>query len=349
MRVIATGRGQHVALGRRFDPLRHHLQAELVRHCNDRAAQRQVARVGLQLLHERGVDLEVIDIEFLQARQRKITAAEVVQRHLQTHCAELAQALDHVARFVQQDALGNFNHDRTGRQALLFQVIHPILVKRGVAAKFHRRLVDANLEGRRQLVLPALDLLHGLAKHPIADFSAESAGFGERQELGRGEQAALRVAPAQQGFGPFDGAAAQADDGLVMDFELLSRQRYAQVKHGAQAQLGGRLQIGRKIAVAVAPGAFGRVHGLVGVAQQVVDVGRVGRIQRDADAGRHLRPLAAQLERPRHAGHHVLRDALDAGKLVEAGQDHGEFIAAQARHGVAAAHALDDAAGDLAQ
>ena len=91
------------------------------------------------------------------------------------------------------------------------------------------------------------------------------------------------------------------------------------------------------------------VHGLVGVFQDVGGGCRVGRAQGDADAGRDIGHVVAELEGLAEGLDDVFGNPLNGRPLGHAGQQHGEFVAALAGHGVRFAQAGNDAPGGFDQ
>jgi hypothetical protein len=70
LRKVAAGGGQQVALGSRFDAFGDHPEAQLMRHHDDRFAQRAVARIGFQAADEGAFDFEIDDVEFILEGER---------------------------------------------------------------------------------------------------------------------------------------------------------------------------------------------------------------------------------------------------------------------------------------
>nr|GEU28309.1 hypothetical protein [Tanacetum cinerariifolium] len=347
--VVAAGVGQQIALLRGFHAFRNHFQAQLVGHDDDRFRQGHVARVRRQVAGERAVDFQVIDIELFQVRQRRIAGAEIVERDLDAGVAQLQQLVADGGVDVEQQPLGDFHHQRLPGQPQRAQVLQPGCIAAVLALEFQRRLVEADLERGIDLAPPALGPAGPGLEHPLADVEDQPARFGQRNEFGRADHAALRVAPADQGLGLMDASAGQVDDGLEVQRQLVVLDGAAQVVGHAHAVQGGNLQRGREVGKAVAAGALGRVHGLVRMLEQVVDVEPVVRVQRDADAGRHERLLLPQRKRRLQAVDDLLGDLLHPLRFVELGKDHREFIAAQARHRIGRPHARADAARRLHQ
>ena len=104
----------------------------------------------------------------------------------------------------------------------------------------------------------------------------------------RVEQAALGVLPADQRLEPGDLAAAQADDRLVVEDQLVAFERVAQLALDLEPAQGAGPHLGVEELAARAAAFLGPVHGGVGVADQQVGArparGR-GPGDGDADAG----------------------------------------------------------------
>ena len=82
-------------------PFGDHLEVETARKSDDRLGDCRVARVGFQVGDEGDVDLQRVDRKVLQVRQRRVTGAEIVDRHREAF-AELVQHLADRVEVVQQ-------------------------------------------------------------------------------------------------------------------------------------------------------------------------------------------------------------------------------------------------------
>ncbi|MCY1461070.1 hypothetical protein D9M71_786900 [compost metagenome] len=104
--------------------------------------------------------------------------------------------------------------------------------------------------------------------------------------------------PAQQGLGADRLAGLGVELGLVVQAELALFQGLAQVLQ--QLQLLAGIAVHRHVeeAVAVLAGALGVVHGGVGIAQQLMLVQAVARVQDDTQARRQLQVMLGHAERP---------------------------------------------------
>ena len=106
-----------------------------------------------------------------------------------------------------------------------------------------------------------------------------------------------RVLPAQQRLDALDPLAVQGDLGLVVQEQLVvGLQGAAQVAEHGEPGRGGDVLLGLEDDGAALE-LLGRVHGDVGVAQQVLGLGAVPRRERDADAGLDVEDDAVDVER----------------------------------------------------
>jgi hypothetical protein len=80
---------------------------------------------------------------------------------------------------------------------------------------------------------------------------------------------------------------------------------------------------------------LGAIHGEIGVADDFLEIHAVVRKQRDADAGAHLVLAAAEARGQRERADHALGDLARGLRIADVSQQHREFIAAEASHGVA--------------
>ena len=95
----------------------------------------------------------------------------------------------------------------------------------------------------------------------------------------------------------------------------------------------------------IAAVGLGAIHRRVGVLQQRVGRFAVARIDGDAQAGVDRQQLPADFHRLGQGAENLLRHRHDVGDFGHVAQHHDELVAAQARHGVALAHAFAQAVG----
>jgi len=157
------------------------------------------------------------------------------------------------------------------------------------------------------------------------------------------------MVPAHEGLDAHQTARVDFHLRLVIEEHLVLFQRAAQKGFQTQA-LDALARHRRRIeAVAVAPARLGLVHGHVGIADQHVQVQRIVRIQADAHAAGDEQFMAGHRERLVEHGHQLFGHLRRAILAVYAFEQHDEFIAAQARQGVAFAQARRQLPGHLLQ
>ena len=157
--------------------------------------------------------------------------------------------------------------------------------------------------------------------------------------------------PAQQGFCLDDAPRGQLDHRLEVHTELFAGDGTPQIGNQTQAVLRCFLQLGREIAVTIAPQTFRQIHRLIRIAEQLVDVVGIGGIQRDTHAGRNIDFILTKHERGSQVAQDVAGNALDDGVVVghQTGQQDGEFITTQTGNGIRFAHAGTNALGGFQQ
>src|SRR3569833_2262607 len=97
-----------------LDPLRHDVQSQGAAECDHGACQLRPVVVRCQPADEGAIDLEDVDRETMQVRQRRIPSAEIIERETDTERLQLLQALQVVLRVGHDGALGQL-HDQVLR------------------------------------------------------------------------------------------------------------------------------------------------------------------------------------------------------------------------------------------
>src|SRR5256885_298105 len=82
--AASSVRGEELQLLLRLDAFGDDLEPELAAHRDDGRADRGVIRVPPEIRHERAVDLERLDREMLEVRERGVAGAEIVDRDVYT-------------------------------------------------------------------------------------------------------------------------------------------------------------------------------------------------------------------------------------------------------------------------
>ena len=240
-------------------------------------------------------------------------------------------------------ALAQLQRQPLGREPRLGQDLGHLLHQAG-AGELARRQVDRHRDRVRSLagLVPAAGSLAGAAQtlRPIGTISPISSAYGD-EPGGRHDAAPARV-PAGERLHRHDAAVVQVDDGLEGERDLVALERALQVERELVAAANAGVHLGGVLAEVVLARRLGRVHGQVGVAEQLVGAGGRGG-ERDADARLQAGLAAGQVERALHRlqqrpGHRL------GPHLVGGLEQDGELVPAQPAGGVALRMALDAAA-----
>src|SRR5512132_1970441 len=157
------------------------------------------------------------------------------------------------------------------------------------------------------------------------------------------------MAPAQESLGASDLAGPQIDQGLVVEDQLVVVKRLAKttLKREALERLGVH---GRRVELAIVPSLiFGAVHRRIRVAQERLGVGSVARIQCHSDRGRNEERALVDEERKSNGLQDLLRDLCGVSLVRDGGNEHREFVAAEAGNRVSLPDAAADPLRDSAQ
>ena len=173
---------EEAALAVGLDPFGHRDDAEVVGQGQDRPGDRPRAPLA-QVADERPVDLEGVERQGVQVRQRRVAGAEVVQGDEEAQVVELLEAAGRGPQVLDQQALGDLELELRRRD--------PGLVERGgqtvgevALLELRRRDVDRDAGAARQDAVPgpAGDVAGDGGDHQVAH-RADRAG-----RLGGGDE-----------------------------------------------------------------------------------------------------------------------------------------------------------------
>lgn len=184
--------------------------------------------------------------------------------------------------------------------------------------------------------LPIGQLAEGLFKDLAAEFGDESTGFGDGDEVGRGDPAELVIVPAGEGFEGADGPGAGADDRLVVDLDTVLLEGFGEAgKEVAATDEGVGAGGGAVIAPAIASGAFGFGEGLVhAFEEEPAGVGVLGEPS-EAEAEGDMECEAEALEAFFDAADDLFVKALDFFGSGPSLEEDEEAVTGLATHGIA--------------
>ena len=353
LELLAAVAGQKLALPRRLYPLGQYVQAQPVGQGDDGAGDRGVARVFQDVAHKSLVDLDLVQGQALEVAQRRVAGAEIIQCKTDTALLQHVHLGDHLVHLFQQQAFGQLQFQQPGRGARVGQGGEQpgdevrVAELPGAHVHGHRQV------GRGRVAGPGCQLLARAAQHPAPQGDDQPALLGQRDELRRPHQSALRVLPAHQRLGAL-GPILDVVLQLVVQAQLVALEPHPQM--GLQRSTGrdGELHVGVEEAEGVAARALGLVHRQVGLFEQLLDRMLVAPEHDHTDAGRAVVLAVVDHVGLAHVGGDLLHHlAGPGGGLVHIAtqllQDHHKLVAAQACHGVAAPHAAHQPVGDLLQ
>ena len=200
LREVAAARRQRVGLGRALDAFRDRHEPERVRDLHD-GPDEQRARPAEDVAHERAVDLQQVDRELLEVRERRVAGAEVVDGEPHAEVAQAPQPDRRRGRVLHERALGDLEDQALRLEpAAVEQRLDPV----GQAGSSSWRgatftLIDGAAAAPTR-VDPARGLLARGLEHVLADLVDEAGLLRERDERERAERPALGVLPANERF-----------------------------------------------------------------------------------------------------------------------------------------------------
>ena len=221
-------------------------------------------------------------------------------------------------------------------------------------------LACGDVHGHRDRIpglTPAGALSAGLSQDPLADLCDQPCLLEQWDEVVGLNDAAQRVAPADQGLHSGGPHVAEVECGLVGEEELVLLQGFAEVHLQFHAVLHGLLHARLEHRVAILAVPLGAVHRDVGLAQQLlggtsvcVGAGSIGGGDPDAGGDGHTRLLVcSELERLSERIEQALGDQLGAGCQRELLGDHDELVPAEAPQRIDVAHHPLEPGGDRPQ
>src|SRR5579872_3984389 len=342
--ALAEGRAhapQLICLLALLDALGDDLQVQALAEIDDPAHELTLARVGLDPVDERSVDLEDVDRVGLQAGERRVAGSEIVDGHAHADVLQLLELVDDLVAVVRQQALGHLEHERAGRQSGV--------AKHGGHAAGEGWIVqlpggDVHIQVERtlrELAPPGRTLGAGRAQDPVAERDDQAGLFRQLDEMAGSQAPAGRMRPAHERLGTDDRARVELHDRLVVELEFLFLERALKL-HPELQTVEHALVHTRLEALRVAlSGALGHIHGGVGVSQEVVH--RDGAVAvGDPDRGVDSELAAADVERRVQRLEQPRGDQVGIAVVIERLQQDGELVPAEPCRGVGYA----DHAGD---
>ena len=203
---------------------------------------------------------------------------------------------------------------------------------RVVALKHAVRQVHGNRVCKAEAVLPFARLACRLAQRPAAHLDDQPGLLGQRDKVTRRHQH-IAALPTHQRFDADHARGAQVQLGLVVQHQLVAFDGLVQraLQRQLRAPLAGQRRPVR--GGSVAAGSLHCIHGHVGIAHQVHDLGAVAREHGDADAGGHEALLVADEHRHAHRVDDARGHPFGFSFVGHLRQQRDELVAAQSPDG----------------
>ena len=166
------------------------------------------AVVGLEAVHERAVDLDRVERQVLEVRERRVAGPEVVEDEPDAELAQRPQRPRPGLGLVHQDALGDLELEEVRRAARSRRGSSPTCSTRSGWVNWRAdRLTLITSCDPGSAVHPCARLAAGGFQHPAADRDDQPGLLGQRDERraagrGRASGAASGRAPRARRSGP---------------------------------------------------------------------------------------------------------------------------------------------------
>ena len=245
---------------------------------------------------------------------------------------------------AHHERLGDLERQQRGLDPGLLQ--SPLNVgEEPVAVELLGRDLDRHADPMPRHV-PGRGAAAGLLQGEAADRHDQAGFLGQRDEVRRGEDALLGMAPADQRLEADDAAAAEVVDRLVEQEELTLGERRVQLglEHGAA--LDDRAHVRVEQRVSILSGGLGGDERQLCVAQQVVGGGVATEGDADAGGEDEARAEAVELDRFVQRLDHSLGERVQAHAAGRRFDEHDELVAVEPAHGVSRAHHFEQPFAD---
>ena len=157
----------------------------------------------------------------------------------------------------------------------------------------------------------------------------------------------LRVVPPDQRLDACDPLAVQTDLRLIVKLQLIVRQGLPKRSFKGLSLLQLDVHILFEKTIDASAIGFGAVESQIGVAQQMIGISLVFRVESDADATADNDLVTLKVEGLGKGVNNPLRQASCAIRLTELALNDREFVAAQPRQGITCANETLEPSGHL--
>src|ERR1700737_574243 len=163
LHLVATFGAQPVELVHGFDAFRRGRDVEAAAKAGDRPHDRNAIGTIRQILHERAIDLDLVERKAPEIAEAGISGAEIIHGNADPEFAQLMQDREIGLGLRQEHRFGIFKLEPLWRQSGMRQCRDHHL-NQVAAAKLHRRQIDGDLDIRG----PFHRFAAGFPQHPLA-------------------------------------------------------------------------------------------------------------------------------------------------------------------------------------
>src|SRR6478672_2494825 len=325
-----------------LDPLGDQVELQRMPEVDDPLEQHKVAVLGADLRRETPVDLDDVDRELAQIRERRVAGAEVVEREDDAELLDRPEGLGDALVGREQGALGELEREQAGNQRRRVECAGDMPQEVGMV-ELAGRDVDRHLHRASVQLAQAGRFGTRLCEHPLAQADDEPRLFSEWDELAGRELARSRMLPSDERLVAHDPAALEIDHGLVVESELTAGDTLAQLADPLRPVECGAVEVRIEERVADIGMCFRPVHRDVGFLDQRLVVVAEG----DADARVRVQRARPAVHRPADLFEQPLRNPHGMFGRERLRENDRELIAAEASGGVAGPDRLLDPLADL--
>ena len=229
---------------RRLDPFGRDREMECASEGDGRGDDRRILAAATQAVDERAIDLELIHRETARVAERRVSGPEVVDREANAEAAQRCDDLVGALAFEDQHALGQFEGQVLRSESGCRQCV-PDVADEVRVDDLSGRHVHADRYRLRPCRRSQPDAgAAGFAEDEAPELHDQADLLGDRDELARGHDPALRMPPARERLDAADHPGTQVDDRLVGQLDLAARECPPQAGLDLEAGRGAGTHLG---------------------------------------------------------------------------------------------------------
>src|SRR5580698_1079278 len=194
---MATESSEAGALLLSFDAFGQEGQGHGVAQGYDRLGNRAAGGVNEHIPHKSAINFQLVEGQALEIGKGGIAGAEVVEGKFEAVGLELGHDGDGFFKIIEEHALGNFEFEAAGVGAGAVEDSEELVDKVGLTELAGADIDGDGERGGMQAGGPGGELGACGFERELAERNDEASLLGERDEFGRGQNAASGVVPAE--------------------------------------------------------------------------------------------------------------------------------------------------------